>query len=150
MLLNRSRVKELCVRTVRLPELATRGVAPVAVGGRIFRRHSSWCWGLEPHIRPDSPEGVVYRVVVASSAYVNGCCLRAAIDGMSGKVLARQWCNREKPLPTRLCSYGGRANRCVRVRRDEDHPQSVRRILTAHPCPTLPDPRARGGASAPT
>lgn len=48
----------------------------------------------------------MHRVVVASSAYVNGCCLRAAIDGMSGKVLARQWCNREKPLPTRLCSYG--------------------------------------------
>lgn len=58
---------------------------------RTFRRRSAWCWQLEPRIEPD---GVVHRVVMADGIWVNGWCLLAAVDGQSGEVLARQWCDR--------------------------------------------------------
>ena len=59
---------------------------------RNFRKRTGWCWRLEPSIRPD---GVVHHVVMADGTYMNGWCLPAAIDGISGEVLAWQWCERE-------------------------------------------------------
>lgn len=117
--------------------------------GRTFRRKTSWCWRVEPQI---TITGEVYDEIQIDGIYLSStwCCL-IAISG--GKVIAWQWCDREKtaswkalldqiPPPRVVVTDGGsgllaavaqtwpetKVQRClVHVQRN------VRRYLTSNP-----------------
>lgn len=67
--------------------------SPQPSGSRAFRKRTSWCWGLRPVLEPDA---AARHAVMADGTYLKGGgCLRIAIDGLSGEVIAWQWCARE-------------------------------------------------------
>ena len=81
---------------------------------RSFRRRSAWCWSVEPEITVTAE---VYDEVQLDGIYLSShwCCL---IASHRGKVLAWQWCDREKtaswtallhrlPPPAVVISDGG-------------------------------------------
>lgn len=60
---------------------------------KALRRHTAWCWGLQPFIEPD---GLPHPVVMADGTYVgHGHCLLVVCDGLTGSVLAWRWCRQE-------------------------------------------------------
>lgn len=68
------------------------GQGPASDAGA-SRRHTSWCWDLQPYIVPD---GRAHPVVTADGTYVgHGRCLLVVCDGLAGNVLAWRWCRRE-------------------------------------------------------
>lgn len=82
---------------------------------RNFRRKTAWCWRVEPTI---TVTGEIYDEVQIDGIYLrsNWCCLVASAHG---KVIAWQWCDREKtiawkalldqvPPPTVVVCDGGR------------------------------------------
>ncbi len=72
--------------------LGAAGQGP-ASGARALRRHTAWCWGLQPCIIPD---GRAHPVVMADGTYVgHGHCLLVCCDGTTGRVLAWRWCRGE-------------------------------------------------------
>ena len=85
-----------------------------ATTGRTFRRRTAWCWQIRPEI---TITGEVYDEVQIDGIYLSSswCCLVAITDG---KVIAWQWCDREKtaswkalldqiPPPTVVVCDGG-------------------------------------------
>lgn len=67
--------------------------SPQPSGSRAFRKRTSWCWGLRPVLEPDA---AARHVVMADGTYLKGGgCLLIVIDGLSGEVIAWQWCVRE-------------------------------------------------------
>ncbi|WP_162177000.1 transposase, partial [Bifidobacterium boum] len=67
--------------------------SPQPSGSRAFRKRTSWCWGLRPVLEPDA---AARHVVMADGMYLKGGgCLLIVIDGLSGEVIAWQWCVRE-------------------------------------------------------
>lgn len=64
---------------------------------RSFRRRTAWCWQVEPTI---SVTGQIYDEVQIDGIYLrsNWCCLVAIAEG---KVIAWQWCDREKTVAWR-------------------------------------------------
>lgn len=89
--------------------------AATALGSaRTFRRKTDWCWRIEPTI---TVTGEVYDEVQIDGIYLSSkwCCL---IASAGGKVIAWQWCDREKtaawkalleqvPPPTVVVCDGG-------------------------------------------
>lgn len=60
--------------------------------GRSFRRKTAWCWRIQPHL---TVTGEVYDQIQIDGLHLSSkwCCL-IAITG--GRVIAWQWCDREK------------------------------------------------------
>ena len=76
-----------------LPQL---DAAPASA--RTFRRHSAWCWQVEPAV---TVTGEIYDEVQLDGIYLSShwCAL---IASHRGKVLAWQWCDREKTIAWRV------------------------------------------------
>lgn len=85
-----------------------------AGSSRSFRRDTAWCWAVEPVLEPT---GEIHVEVQVDGIYLssNWCCLIASTQG---KVIAWQWCDREKsiawqalmdplPAPTVVVCDGG-------------------------------------------
>jgi hypothetical protein len=114
--------------TKRRPDLARRaefdtflawllgpiGQAEAASSARTFRRRTAWCWLVEPAI---TITGEVYDEIQIDGIYLSSqwCCLIAT---HRGRVVAWQWCDREKtaawkalleqvPPPTVVVCDGG-------------------------------------------
>lgn len=70
------------------------GQAAAASGksARTFRRNTAWCWLVEPEL---TVTGEGYDEIQIDGIYLssNWCCLIAL---HRGKVIAWQWCDREK------------------------------------------------------
>lgn len=65
----------------------------LGVGRRTFARRIAWCWNVRPRVAPD---GVARHCVEVDGTYLPyGRCLLAAVDGLTGEVVAWQWCGRE-------------------------------------------------------
>lgn len=66
--------------------------ATTGASARSFRRHHAWCWSIEPDVLVT---GEVYDEVQLDGIYLSSrwCAL---IASHRGKVLAWQWCDREK------------------------------------------------------
>lgn len=63
-----------------------------SVSGRSFRRRIAWCWQVQPRL---TSTGEVFTEVQVDGIYLSTgwCCL---IASTGGRVLAWQWCDREK------------------------------------------------------
>lgn len=75
--------------------LGPTGQAAAATGSaRTFRRRTAWCWQVEPTI---TVTGEIYDEIQIDGIYLssNWCCLIAL---HRGKVIAWQWCDREKTV----------------------------------------------------
>jgi hypothetical protein len=88
--------------------------AASAMSARTFRRKTAWCWLVEPTI---TITGEIYDEIQIDGIYLSSkwCCLIALARG---KVIAWQWCDREKtaawkalleqvPPPTVVVCDGG-------------------------------------------
>ena len=62
--------------------------------GRSFRRHTQWCWNVEPVL---TPTGEVHEQIQMDGIYLGRgwCCLIAIANG---KTLGWQWCDSEKKV----------------------------------------------------
>ena len=97
--------------------LAGKGTQAEADGtatGRSFRRRTSWCWDVQPHLPAAS---TIPDAVIVDGIWIGSWCLLIAINE-TGSVLAWQWCGRESiaswtalleqiPEPAVLVSDGG-------------------------------------------
>lgn len=81
-----------------------RGGRSHAEQGRSFRRHTAWCWQVEPLI---AQPPLKRHVLMADGTYVSHHhCLLVLMDGTTGEVIRYRWCAHETIAAYRALFHG--------------------------------------------